>query len=121
MRRLELVIPISLVLIFFLLYTSFRNISDPLLLLTTVPLALRYEFMSAERPHLFVDIGAALPPQRDVKAGRDAHEGKVTEALDRIDAALREGDLARYETVLRAPDARLARLAERALAWMTRP
>ncbi|MBO0721372.1 MAG: efflux RND transporter permease subunit [Blastocatellia bacterium] len=39
-RRLEIVVPISLLIIFFLLYTSFRNLSDPLLLLGTTPIAL---------------------------------------------------------------------------------
>jgi heavy metal efflux system protein len=38
--RLEIVVPISLLLIFFLLYTAFRNLSDPLLLLGTTPIAL---------------------------------------------------------------------------------
>jgi cobalt-zinc-cadmium resistance protein CzcA len=39
-RRLEIVIPISLLIIFFLLYMTFRNLSDPLLLLGAVPVAL---------------------------------------------------------------------------------
>lgn len=87
----------------------------------TVPLALRYEFMHTERPHLLVDVGEALPHQRDVQAGRERHERHVTEALDRIDTALREGALDRYETVLRAPEPVVGPLAERALAWLTRP
>jgi cobalt-zinc-cadmium resistance protein CzcA len=39
-NRLEVVIPISLLIIFFLLYMTFRNLSDPLLLLGSVPVAL---------------------------------------------------------------------------------
>ncbi|MBO0724632.1 MAG: efflux RND transporter permease subunit [Blastocatellia bacterium] len=39
-RRLEIVIPISMLIIFFLLYTAFRNLIDPLLLLGTTPIAL---------------------------------------------------------------------------------
>jgi len=39
-RRLEIVVPISLLIIFFLLYSAFRSVRDALLLLGTVPLAL---------------------------------------------------------------------------------
>jgi cobalt-zinc-cadmium resistance protein CzcA len=39
-KRLEIVVPVSLLIIFFLLYTAFRNLSDPLLLLGTTPIAL---------------------------------------------------------------------------------
>ena len=87
----------------------------------TVPLAIRYEFMGTERPHLLVDVGEAIAPERDVDALRSRQEQAVTDALDRVDAALRSGDLARYETVIRAPESALGRLAERALAWLTRP
>src|SRR5215475_13110966 len=38
--RLEIVVPISLLIIFFLLYSAFRSIRDALLLIGTVPLAL---------------------------------------------------------------------------------
>jgi cobalt-zinc-cadmium resistance protein CzcA len=38
--RLEIVVPASLLIIFFLLYSTFRNLPDALLLLGTVPLAL---------------------------------------------------------------------------------
>lgn len=88
---------------------------------TTVPLALRYEFLRTERPHLLVDVGEALAPVRDVAAGCAAHEARVTEGLDRIDAALREGALDAYEPVLQAPGGLVGPLAERLLAWMTRP
>ncbi len=87
----------------------------------TVPVALRYEFMGTERPHLFVDVGEAFEPERDVEAGRAHHERAVTEGLDRIDGALREGALERYEVVIRAPVSRVGVWAERMLAWMTRP
>ncbi|HEY3128365.1 MAG TPA: CusA/CzcA family heavy metal efflux RND transporter [Acidobacteriota bacterium] len=40
LARLEVVVPASLLLIFFLLYSAFRNVRDALLLLGTVPLAL---------------------------------------------------------------------------------
>src|SRR5699024_9298082 len=39
-ERLAVIIPITLLLIFFLLYGSFRNITDPLLVLASVPFAL---------------------------------------------------------------------------------
>ena len=87
----------------------------------TVPLAIRYEFGGAERPELLVDVGEAIAPERDVEALRARQERAVTEALDRVDASLRAGDLARYEAVIRAPESALGRFAERALAWMTRP
>lgn len=87
----------------------------------TVPIALRYEFTNVERPRLLVDIGEALPPERDVAKAREAHERTVTEGLDRIDLALRTGDRAAYETVIRAPESRFGALAERCLAWITAP
>lgn len=87
----------------------------------TIPVALRYEFMGTERPHLFVDVGAAIEPARDVEAGREAHERAVTEAMDRIERDLCAGALDCYEVVVRAPVSRVGVLAERALAWMTRP
>ena len=87
----------------------------------TVPLALRYEFMHTERPHLIVDVGEAFAPERDVEKGRDLHEQRVTEALARIDGALIAGDLSAYETVLTTPRDRVGPWAERMLAWATRP
>ena len=87
----------------------------------TVPVALRYEFMGTERPHLLVDVGASFEPERDVEAGRARHERAVTDGLDRIERDLRAGTLDRYEVVVRAPVSRVGALAERVLAWMTRP
>lgn len=59
-RRLEIVIPISLVIIFFLLYTSFRNVSDPLLLLGTVPLALVGGILALLATHTNFSISSAV-------------------------------------------------------------
>lgn len=87
----------------------------------TVPVAIRYEFMSVERPRLLVHVGEALAPERDVARARDAHERAVTEGLDRIDLALREGDRGGFEFVLRAPEDRWGARAERLLAWITAP
>jgi len=87
----------------------------------TVPLAIRYEFMGTERPHVLVDLGEAIAPGRDVEALRARQEAAVVAALDRIDGALRHDALDAYETVLHAPEGRFGRLAERALAWLTRP
>lgn len=39
-KRLEIVIPISVMIIFFLLYTTFRSVGDALLLIVTMPAAL---------------------------------------------------------------------------------
>lgn len=59
-RRLEMVVPISLVLIFFLLYTSFRNFSDPLLLLFTVPVGLVGGIVALLLTHTNFSISAAV-------------------------------------------------------------
>jgi 1-acyl-sn-glycerol-3-phosphate acyltransferase len=87
----------------------------------TVPLALRYEFGGTERPQLLVDIGPPVAPEGDVETLRARQEAAVTEALERIDAALRGGSLERYDPVIRASAGALGRVAERALAWLTRP
>jgi len=87
----------------------------------TVPIALRYEFVHAERPELLIDIGAPMAFGRDVTAGRTAHEAAVTEGLNRIEADLHAGDFARYTTLLEASTSRLGRVAEAMLVWMTRP
>ncbi len=87
----------------------------------TVPVALRYEFVHAERPELFIDIGAPMPFGRDVTAGRAEHEAAVTAGLDRIEADLHAQRFDRYTTVLEARPDRLGRWAEGILAWMTRP
>lgn len=87
----------------------------------TVPVAIRYEFRGTERPELLVDIGASIEPARDVAALLARQEAEVTAGLDRIDAALRAGALDGYEVALRAPVGRVGALAERMLAWMTRP
>ncbi len=87
----------------------------------TVPLALRYEFRGTERPHLFVDVGEAFEPVRNVEEGRLLHERRVTDGLDRIDAALRADDVTEYVPAIQTPESALGVWATRALAWMTRP
>ena len=87
----------------------------------TVPIALRYEFMATERPRLFIDIGEALAPERDVTKAIAAHERAVTEGLDRIERALLDERTDAYEAVIRAPVSAMGKLAERMLAWMTAP
>ena len=58
--RLEIVVPISLVIIFFLLYSMFRNLRDPLLLIGTVPLALIGGLLSLLITHTNFSISAAV-------------------------------------------------------------
>jgi len=59
-RRLEIVVPISLVLIFFLLYGTFGNVRDAFLLLGTVPLALIGGILSLLVTHTNFSISAAV-------------------------------------------------------------
>ncbi len=59
-RRLEIVVPISLVIIFFLLYGTFGNLRDAFLLLGTVPLALIGGILSLLVTHTNFSISAAV-------------------------------------------------------------
>jgi heavy metal efflux system protein len=58
--RLEIVIPVSLLIIFFLLYSAFRSLCDALLLLGTVPLALIGGILSLLATHTNFSISAAV-------------------------------------------------------------
>lgn len=87
----------------------------------TVPVALRYEFAERERPYLYAHVGEPIAAERDVTRALETHERRVLEGLEDIEASLVAGDLTRYETVLARPPDRLGALAERALAWITRP
>jgi cobalt-zinc-cadmium resistance protein CzcA len=58
--RLEIVVPVSLLIIFFLLYSTFRNLRDSLLLLGTVPLALIGGILSLLVTHTNFSISAAV-------------------------------------------------------------
>ena len=59
-RRLAIVVPVSLVLIFFLLYGTFGNLRDAFLLLGTVPLALIGGILSLLVTHTNFSISAAV-------------------------------------------------------------
>lgn len=87
----------------------------------TVPVGVRYEWRGAERPEAILSVGDPIAPERDVKAGRAAHERAVTERLDRVDRALIDGAVARWEPLLTHPPEVMGEWATRALAWMTRP
>jgi heavy metal efflux system protein len=58
--RLEVVVPVSLLIIFFLLYSTFRSLRDALLLLGTVPLALIGGMISLLATHTNFSIAAAV-------------------------------------------------------------
>jgi len=58
--RLEIVVPVSLLIIFFLLYSTFLNLRDSLLLLGTVPLALIGGILSLLATHTNFSISAAV-------------------------------------------------------------
>jgi cobalt-zinc-cadmium resistance protein CzcA len=59
-RRLEIVVPVSLVIVFFLLYGTFGNLRDAFLLLGTVPLALIGGILSLLVTHTTFSISAAV-------------------------------------------------------------
>lgn len=84
-----------------------------------LPVALRYEHGKTERPSLWISLGAQLPPQRDVVAGRAAQEAAVALELARIDGALRSGEAASFATTHLAEPSFFGALAERMLAWLT--
>jgi cobalt-zinc-cadmium resistance protein CzcA len=58
--RLEIIVPVSLVIIFFLLYSTFRNLRDAFLLIGTVPLALIGGVLSLLLTHTNFSISAAV-------------------------------------------------------------
>ncbi len=60
MARLEIVVPVSLLIIFFLLYSTFRNLTDAMLLIGTVPLALIGGMFSLLVTHTNFSIAAAV-------------------------------------------------------------
>ena len=60
MQRLAIVVPVSLVIIFFLLYGTFGNLRDASLLLGTVPLALIGGILSLLVTHTNFSISAAV-------------------------------------------------------------
>jgi len=58
--RLKIVVPVSLLIVFFLLYSAFRNLRDALLLLGTVPLALIGGMLSLLATRTNFSISAAV-------------------------------------------------------------
>src|SRR5438128_11966791 len=60
LARLEIVVPVSLLIVFFLLYSAFGNLRDALLLLGTVPLALIGGIISLLATHTNFSIAAAV-------------------------------------------------------------
>src|SRR5438552_13978286 len=60
LARLEIVVPVSLLIVFFLLYSAFGNLRDALLLLGTVPLALIGGMLSLLATHTNFSIAAAV-------------------------------------------------------------
>lgn len=88
----------------------------------TIPAALRYEVAGDERPHLYLSFGPALPYERDAARARQMQEEAVSAELAAIEAAI-EGRAAGapFTPVFERGPSWLGRLAERWLAWMTRP
>jgi 1-acyl-sn-glycerol-3-phosphate acyltransferase len=83
-----------------------------------VPVGLRYEFGAAEKPSLYISIGAPLPPERDVEKGRAAHERAVEAELARIERAVR-GEGQDFEAVHRASESWIGAAATRVLARLS--
>ena len=80
-----------------------------------VPVGIRYEFGAEERPTLYISLGPALPPERDVARALGAHESAVEVELARIERAIRgEGD--EFEDVHRAPVSWIGEVATSLLA-----
>lgn len=80
-----------------------------------VPVGIRYEFGGEERPALYISLGAALSPERDVDKALGAHERAVEAELARIERAVR-GEGEDFEEVHRAPVSWIGEAATRLLA-----
>jgi 1-acyl-sn-glycerol-3-phosphate acyltransferase len=88
----------------------------------SVPVGLRYEHASEERPHLYVSFGPPIEPLRDVAALTIRQEEAVGAELAAIERAVRgERAEAGFEAVYRAAPSRLGQVLERMLAAFTRP
>src|SRR5262249_27202166 len=110
-KRLEIVIPISLLIIFFLLYTAFRNLSDPLLLLGTTPIALTGGIFALLATKTNFSISAAVGFIS--LFGVTVLGGVIL--LTRI-AQLRDTGLSLYEAVVRGAETQLRPVLMAALA-----
>lgn len=86
-----------------------------------LPLGLRYEFAARERPEMFIALGPTLAWNRDVVRGREEQEAGVTRELERIEEALKSGSRDGFCSLHRYEPGLWERLAERMLAWCTRP
>lgn len=83
-----------------------------------VPVGLRYVFGSEEDPDLYVSVGSALSPSRNVATGLVQQEEAIARELAVIDAALESGDTSGF-TLLHGPRrSRVGRLATRMLALL---
>ena len=84
-----------------------------------LPVALRYEFGSDEKPSLYVSIGAAVDTPKDVAEARFAQEQAVAHELVRINDALVAKDTKAYVTVVSSQRGWLSRFLQASLAWLT--
>jgi 1-acyl-sn-glycerol-3-phosphate acyltransferase len=82
---------------------------------------LRYEMASTQRPSVWISFGAPLAPARSLADAHATQEAAVELELERIDRALVEGDDREFDMVRQRPEDASFALAERALAWITRP
>jgi 1-acyl-sn-glycerol-3-phosphate acyltransferase len=83
-----------------------------------VPLALRYVFGASEKPDLWVSLGGAEAPARTALEGVRQQTRALEAELSRIDRAIETHEDAAFEKVSEVAPGRLARFAERALAWL---
>ncbi len=86
-----------------------------------VPGALRYEMGSTPKPTLWISFGEPLDRVRDPVAARALHEGAVTGELDRIERAIAHAEDDGFESLHSQRKEVLFAIAQRALAWITRP
>lgn len=84
-----------------------------------LPVALRYEFGSTEKPSLYVSIGAPVDTPRDLGEARLAQEQAVSHELLRINDALIAKDTRAFVPVVGARRGGLSRLLQACLAWLT--
>jgi Cu(I)/Ag(I) efflux system membrane protein CusA/SilA len=113
-KRLAVAIPITLVIIFVLLFANFRNIANTLIVMVTVPLSLvggfwlldilDYEFSAAVGVGFIglvgitTEIGVVLIVFMEEAVSRHKAEGRLQTRED-LDAAVREGALLRLRPI----------------------
>ena len=83
--------------------------------------AIRYEMGATARPTVWLSFGPEMPRAGTAPDARRVQEQAVTRELDRIEGAVARGETEGFTPLLAPRRDRLFSVAQRALAFMTRP